>query len=119
MDEEDENRMVRLSETQPDDSFAMIEDAPIDRIEDALAAILKELVGDQTTNTRALRSELIEAIRNSRDTIEDYAITVADIQVTKLEEQILSLEKELMALKAQVKRLNAILCRFSSILNRS
>ncbi|KAI5059606.1 hypothetical protein GOP47_0025925, partial [Adiantum capillus-veneris] len=104
MDEEDETRMVHLSETQPDDSFAMVEDARIDRIEDALAAILKELLGDQSRNTSSLRSEVIEAIHNSRNTIEEYAINVADVQVTKLEEQIFSFGKELMALKAQVNR---------------
>ncbi|KAI5071269.1 hypothetical protein GOP47_0013520 [Adiantum capillus-veneris] len=112
MDDAEQNEAVLQEETQPD------EDLRIDRIEDVLVAILKEFLGDRTTNQESLRTVLLEAIDAIKETINTNNVNVADVQVTRLEEQIFLLRKEVNVLKTQLNRLNAIASRMSNVFGR-
>ncbi|KAI5054115.1 hypothetical protein GOP47_0030989 [Adiantum capillus-veneris] len=100
-------------------SFAAIENERVDRMHEILIAVLRELIGDDSSNHDSLCSDLLGAVHTLKDSIDNYAMNIVDVQVTKLEEQICRFQREIAQLKAQLNKLNAITCRISNVLTRA
>ncbi|KAI5062492.1 hypothetical protein GOP47_0023031 [Adiantum capillus-veneris] len=105
MDDTCQNEAMLQEETQAD------EDLRIDRIEDALVAIMKEFLGDRTTSQPSLRAVLLGAIETIKEPVNIYNVNVADVQGTRLEEQIFLLRKELSSLPCM--NSESILCHLN------
>ncbi|KAI5058914.1 hypothetical protein GOP47_0027084 [Adiantum capillus-veneris] len=119
MEQHDEEQLLGLDDTQVEDSLAGVEDERLDKMHDILIAVLRELVGDDSTGRDSLRSDLLDAVHSLKDNIDNYAVNIADVQVVKLEEQIYVFQKEIGQRKIQLTKLNAIICRLSNAISRA
>ncbi|KAI5058667.1 hypothetical protein GOP47_0026837 [Adiantum capillus-veneris] len=55
MEQHDEEQLLGLDDTQVEDSLAGVEDERLDKMHDILIAVLRELVGDDSTGRDSLR----------------------------------------------------------------